>query len=145
MVESGQGLGLAGEALGEGRVAADTRRQNLERHDSFQFLLPGLIDHAHAAAADEVEQFELGEERRQLRGRGWSPRGGSFRFGCNGFCFKRQRPQAARAQAFGRVGRHRHAAFWTFVIFVHHPLIKRQPEFVTPKATSQVSPNSPTR
>ena len=59
MVQPGQRLGFAGEAFGKARVVPDARRQDLERHDAVQLLLPRLIDRAHAAAADELEDFEL--------------------------------------------------------------------------------------
>ena len=37
--------------------------QDFERDEAVQARLPGLIDHAHAAAAEAFEDFELGEQR----------------------------------------------------------------------------------
>ena len=66
MVQPGQGAGLAGEALGKGRVAADLRRQNLYGDQAVQVLLPGFIDRAHAAAAEQFEDFQLWKPRSQV-------------------------------------------------------------------------------
>ena len=37
--------------LGEGWIVADFRRQDFHGHQPVQFPLPGLVNHAHAAAA----------------------------------------------------------------------------------------------
>ncbi len=61
VVEPGQRLGFAGEPFGESGVLTNPGRQNLERDDAVEFLLPGFVHRAHAAAADELEDFELGK------------------------------------------------------------------------------------
>ena len=69
MIQPGQRLGLAGEPFGERRVLPDAGRQDLEGDQAVEFLLAGLIDGAHAALADQFQDFQLGEERRQFRHR----------------------------------------------------------------------------
>ena len=68
MVQPGQRLGFAGEALGKGRVAANARRQDFQGRDPVEFLLPDLIDHAHAATAKDLQNLKLREMRRQFGG-----------------------------------------------------------------------------
>ena len=62
MVQAGQGAGFAVEALGETGVAGRGGRQDLQRHQAVESGLAGLIDGAHAALADELQDFELGKE-----------------------------------------------------------------------------------
>ena len=69
MVQAGQGAGFAVEPLGKAGVACCGRRQDLQRHQPVQGRLPGLIDRAHAALADELKDFELGEQLGDLRHR----------------------------------------------------------------------------
>jgi hypothetical protein len=57
MAEHGHRAGLAGKPLGKGRVLADRRRQDFQRHQPVEPLLPGLVDHAHPAAADEFQNL----------------------------------------------------------------------------------------
>ena len=45
---------------------ADAGRQNLQRHDAVEFFLPRLVDRAHAAPADELDDFKLRKFRRQF-------------------------------------------------------------------------------
>jgi hypothetical protein len=52
VVERGGGAGLEAEAIEVGAVAAVLEGEDLERHPPPQGLLHGLVDHAHAAAAD---------------------------------------------------------------------------------------------
>ena len=47
-------------------VAADLRRQDLQRHQAVELLLPGLVDRAHAAPADEFQDLQLGKEPGEL-------------------------------------------------------------------------------
>ena len=68
MVELGQRLGLAGEAFGKGRVVADARRQDFQGDDAVERLLPGFVDRAHAALADESQDFQLGKRLDQFFG-----------------------------------------------------------------------------
>src|SRR5207248_5839763 len=44
-------------------------RQDLESHQPVELLLPRLVDGAHAALAEELEDFQLGEVRCQVRRR----------------------------------------------------------------------------
>ena len=61
MIQLSQRLGFAREASGERGVMADARRKNLQRHQAVQFFLPCLVNRAHAALADEFQDFELRE------------------------------------------------------------------------------------
>ena len=70
MIELRQRLGLAGEALGKRGIVADAGRQNFQRDDAVQLFLPRLIDRAHAALADEFEDFELRKFQRREFGDG---------------------------------------------------------------------------
>ena len=45
----------------------------LLRHEAVQPPLPGLVDHAHPASADQFQDFQVREERRQLAGVGGAP------------------------------------------------------------------------
>ena len=49
---------------------ADLRREDLQGHQPVQFLLPGLVDGAHAAFAEQFEDFELGKPPGQFLDRG---------------------------------------------------------------------------
>ncbi len=66
VVELGQRLGFAGEPFGKRGVVSNSGGQNLERHDSVEFFLPGFIHRPHAAAADQFDDFELGKLPRQF-------------------------------------------------------------------------------
>ena len=70
MAEHGHRPGLAGEPLGEGGVLADLGREDFQRHEPVEPLLPGLVDHAHAAAADQLQNLQIGEIGRQFGRRG---------------------------------------------------------------------------
>ena len=85
MAELRQRAGFAGEALGKIQVAAGTRRQDFQRDEPVQRRLARLIDRAHAALADEFEDFELGKK-----------------FGEVGNGGRRERRRAGRRAAFGR-------------------------------------------
>ena len=61
MAEHGHRPGLPGEPLGKGRVLADLRREDLQRHQPVKPLLPGLVDHAHAAPADQLQDLQVGK------------------------------------------------------------------------------------
>ena len=72
MIQGCQSMGLTGKAFREGRITLATRSQQLERDRTVQRLLPGTIDNAHAAAADEFEDFQLrkrGRDSGQFRNR----------------------------------------------------------------------------
>jgi len=70
MAEHGHCLGLAGKPLGEGPILADLRREDFQGHQAIEPFLPGLIDHAHPAAADEFQNLQVGKTRGQLGRRG---------------------------------------------------------------------------
>ena len=112
MIQLRQRLGFAGEAFGERGVIADAGRKNLERDDAVQFLLPRLVNRAHAALADEFEDFELGKFRgefgdgRRLERRRLPARGGFV--GCALF------QQAGGTKPGERAGGQRGAALRTF-------------------------------
>ena len=55
MVQGGGGAGLALEALERLLIAGELRRQELEGHEAAQARVLGLVDHAHAAAAQLVD------------------------------------------------------------------------------------------
>ena len=61
MVEPGQRLRLAREPLGEARVFLLLASQDLQRHEAVEPRLARLIDHAHAAAAQAFQDFQLRE------------------------------------------------------------------------------------
>jgi hypothetical protein len=67
MVQLRQRLGFAGEAFGERRIVADAGRQNFQRHDAIELFLARFVNRAHAAFADEFEDFQLRKQRGQFR------------------------------------------------------------------------------
>ena len=75
MVELRQRLGFAGEAFGKRRFIANARRQNFQRDEPVQLPLPRLVNRAHAALAEEFEDFELRKKFGKLRDRGRNERG----------------------------------------------------------------------
>ena len=65
---------------------ADLRGEDFEGDEAVEGFLAGLVDGAHAAAAEECEDVEFGEERGEFgRGRGASRR----EFGGLGFGVRR--------------------------------------------------------
>ena len=62
VAELGQRARLTGEAFGEPGIIAGPGRENLQGHEAVEPRLTRLIDGAHAAFADELQHFELGEE-----------------------------------------------------------------------------------
>ncbi len=103
--------------------SATSRRQDLQRHQPVQLLLPGLVDDAHAALAEEFQDLQLGklpaqrfqQRRAEPAGRrlGRGDRFGSSRIGRprlvdrggNGrLGFKSRVEQALGTQPFGSVG-----------------------------------------
>src|SRR5581483_6062565 len=62
--------GLAAEALGERRIAAPLRRQHLDGHHAIELALPRLVDGAHAALAEQFQDFKIWKVRSQLGGGG---------------------------------------------------------------------------
>ena len=92
MIQMGQRPGLAGESLGEGRIAADLGGQNLDRHDAIQPALPGLVNGPHPAFAEQLEKIEQRKASRKLLGR--------------------RRHEIAEMRRARRLGRPRRGGFW---------------------------------
>jgi len=78
MIELGERLCLAREPLGKRRRHADAARQNLDRDEAVEFLLSRLVHCAHAAFADEFENFQLREKPAEFRRRRRYEFGGRF-------------------------------------------------------------------
>ncbi len=105
MAEHGHGPGLLGEPLGKGRILADRGREDLQRHQPVEAFLPGLVDHAHPAAAYQLQDLQVREVRGQFRGRG---RQCSRRAGCcsrGGLRFQSPFQEARRAESPRHLGR----------------------------------------
>ena len=97
------GLGLkAADQLGRGQVAG---QDHLHRHRAIEALLPGLVDHAHAAAADLADQFVGPEVARQRADGRLTPAAGLAKRGFSG----RRRQHLQRFQAIQRRGQFRDA------------------------------------
>ena len=45
----------------KGRIVADARRQDFQGDDAVELLLPRFVNRAHAALADEFQDFQLRE------------------------------------------------------------------------------------
>ncbi len=107
MVEHGHRPGLAGKPLGKGRVVADPRREDFQRHQPVEPLLPGLIDHAHAAPAQQFQNLQVGEMGSQLGRRGRNEVGTLGRIAAarsGGLSCQSALEQTGRAEPPGRVG-----------------------------------------
>ncbi len=61
MVQPGQRAGFAFESLGKLRVVLLFRRKDLQRHEPVQARLAGFVNRAHAALAQQFDDFELGK------------------------------------------------------------------------------------
>ena len=72
MIEFGQGPGFPAEALGKGGMWGGSLRQDFQGDDSIQVRLASLVDHAHAAHADQFNDLQLRELRRQLSWVRWN-------------------------------------------------------------------------
>src|SRR5262245_44924844 len=111
MVEPGQRLGFTGKAIGKRAIATNAGRENLQRDDPVQFLLPRLVNRAHATAADQSDDLELREFHGKL--------GGGLRIEGQRFAAaievggKRRFQQALRAKSLRRAGCQRFATAWT--------------------------------
>ena len=113
MVQGRQRLRFAREALGEFPVSHTLRREEFERHETFQGLLPRLVNDAHAATSEAFEDFKLRKVRREFLRRKRFLRRGRLRAGlrrrhCLGH-------QTARAQATRCGRRQGRAALWAGV------------------------------
>ncbi len=60
------GLGLQVEAVNEVRGREPPVQEHFEGYDPIQAQLTGLVDHAHAAAAEFLQQFVTTEEQWEL-------------------------------------------------------------------------------
>ena len=67
MVQGGQRLRLARETFGELRFPHALRCEEFQRHQAVQRLLPRLVNHAHAAAAQAFKDFLRPGLRRRHR------------------------------------------------------------------------------
>src|SRR5262249_42875299 len=88
VVELGEGAGFAVETFGE-TGAAGGLGEDFEGDDAVEGILPGLVDGAHAAFADEGENFKLREETGDFFDGGrLERRGGWFGGGIGGALFQ---------------------------------------------------------
>ena len=74
MVEPGQGAGFAFEALGKSRVASFFAAEEFSAPRTGQAWLAGLVNRAHAALAQQFDDFELGKKPGHLLN-GWGHKG----------------------------------------------------------------------
>jgi hypothetical protein len=65
MIQPGQRAGLAVEAFREVRIGAQFQRQQLERDEAVQLRLPRLVNEAHAATPDQLDNLQVRESRAQ--------------------------------------------------------------------------------
>ena len=102
MVQCRQRLRLARESFGKFRVIHAFRREQFQGDEAVQGFLPRLVNHAHAAASETFENFELRKMRGNLFGRQRRLcRGGVI--GENGFRFQVQRHETIRAKSGGSI------------------------------------------
>ena len=66
VVQFCQSLGFTGETIRKSGCLTNGGRQDFQRHDAVKFLLADLVNRAHAAFADEFEDFKLREMRREF-------------------------------------------------------------------------------
>ena len=59
VAELGEGPRFASETLGESRILTEFGRQHLEGDEAVEPDLPGLVDHTHAALAQDFENFQV--------------------------------------------------------------------------------------
>jgi hypothetical protein len=72
MIEAGEDASFTIEPLGKGGIGSEGLREKLESHHAVELGLTGLIDDAHAALSDEIEDFEMREGGGDgLHGRWW--------------------------------------------------------------------------
>jgi len=55
VIQSRSGTGLASEALQNPRVVGDQLREKLQRDETTEFSVLGLVDHTHPAAAQLLD------------------------------------------------------------------------------------------
>ncbi len=103
---------LAREAAGKVQVAARPRRENFQRDETIQRRLVRLVNRAHAALADEFEDFQLRKKFCQIGDRGRSERRRSRRRAAFGRDAALQ--QAGGAKPFRHVRFQFRAALRTF-------------------------------
>ena len=130
VIQPRQGLGFACEPFDELPVPVLFLGQDFERDNAVQARLPGLVHHAHAAAAETFKDFQLGKQRRDFGGRERRLDDfGSLR--ADTARSLRLRSEAGLEHAFGanvsqRRGRHRFPAMRTF-FFVSHIIVSFTP------------------
>jgi len=112
VVEGGEGAGFASEAFGELGVVDAFGGEELEGDEAVEGFLPGLVNDAHAAAAEEFEDLELGKVGGNLVRRQGRLGGGGV-IGEDGFRLEVEGHEAGGAQAGGGAGREGHAALGT--------------------------------
>ena len=66
MIELGEGFGFPLESFREGRATVRFHRQDFQRHQTVHARLAGLVHHPHAAHAQQFNDLQLWELRRQL-------------------------------------------------------------------------------
>src|SRR5205085_11733542 len=71
MHEPGQRPCFTVDSFGKSGGAGHTRRQDFQGDEAIQSALAGLIDRAHAAFADQGNDFELREKLAEIFGRRW--------------------------------------------------------------------------
>ena len=101
VAEFREGAGFAGEAAGEIQVAARPRRENFQRDETVERRLARLVNRAHAALADEFNDFELGKQLGEIGNRGRNERWRAGRHAAFGRDAAFQ--EAGRAKAFRHV------------------------------------------
>ena len=126
MIELGQRLGLASEALRKGRIAADAGRENLEGDDAVERLLPGFVDSPHATLANEAENIQFGERLHQFIGcRRHKPGPSTFGLAVRSDVHAGAQPgfhEARRAQPVRSIRRERLLATRTYLCRIHNDL-----------------------
>jgi len=135
MGQFGQRARFAIEALGETNIVRRPWGQNLQCNHPVQRRLSGFIYRAHAAMAQDLDDFKLRKKRREFLDR-WRHESGSacgvpgLRRAATG---KTRFHQAFRAKALRGVGRQLSTARRTCSIGTHfvHPLLKKRQGDVT--------------
>jgi len=61
MVQCGSGLGFLDETQPPRGIGRLLRRKHLQRHEAVETRVPRLVDHAHAALAELLEDLVVGE------------------------------------------------------------------------------------
>ena len=128
-----QRLRLPREAVGKLRVFLPFRREEFERDETVERYLPRLVNHAHPAAPEAGEDFELREMRGDLLDRRRRQRSG--RTGEQAAGFQIDRRKTTRTKPLGGVRKQRPPATRTDrrggIGGVHYLSVKNARELVT--------------